>query len=173
MIDGLQKEGRPYKGILYAGLMIKDDQPMVLEFNVRFGDPETQVILPKLKSDLAEVMLKTVEGKLKGVNLDWDQRYCLCVVLASGGYPENYKKLQKISGWDKFDNSKDIFIFHAGTGLDQNNDLVTTGGRVLNVSALGVTIKEAKNKAYEAIESINFNNMFYRKDIDHRAVSGQ
>jgi len=162
LIDGLRKEGQPYKGMLYAGLMIKDDQPMVLEFNVRFGDPETQAILPRLNSDLVDIILKTVEGRLKGIELEWDQRYCLCVVLASGGYPGKYQKLQKITG---LDNKSGVFIFHAGTKIDENSDFVTAGGRVLNISALGDTIKEAQDKAYKAIESINFNNMFYRKDI--------
>lgn len=174
LINGLREQGTPYRGVLYAGLMIKDGQPMVLEFNVRFGDPEIQAILPRLKSDLAEAMLKTTEGKLSEVAFEWDRRCCLSVVLASGGYPGKYQKLKKISG---LDGKNDVLIFHAGTKLvgsqqstARSKTLVTNGGRVLNISALGDTIKEARQKAYRAIEGINFDDMYFRKDIGYRAL---
>ena len=175
LIEGLKKEGKPYKGILYVGLMIKNNEPYVLEFNVRFGDPETQAILPKLKSDLADVMLKTVNNDLKGVRLDWDQRYCVCVVLVSGGYPGSYEKGKAISGLDKIKDIKDVFVFHAGTKMvagDRSpvSGFVTSGGRVLGVVGLGKTIEEAKTKAYSAIKKISFDKMHYRHDIGSKAL---
>jgi len=169
LIKGLKQEGRLYQGILYAGLMIQNNEPYVLEFNVRFGDPETQAILTKLKSDLAELMLKTVDGKLRGISLQWDERFCVCVVLASGGYPGNYQKDKEIRGLEKLSGLEDIFVFHAGT--KEKSGFFTNGGRVLNISALGDTIKEAKNKAYDAIGNIQFENMFYRKDIGDKAFT--
>lgn len=168
LIKGLSQEGKPYKGMLYGGLMIKNSKPYVLEFNVRFGDPETQAILPKLKSDLVEVMVKTVEGKLDEVVLEWDERVCLCVVLASGGYPGKYEKGKVIKGLEKLKDLEDVFVFHAGT--KKGKQFLTSGGRVLNVSALGDTIKSAKDKAYKAIADIEFENMHYRKDIGDKAL---
>ncbi|MFH1503766.1 MAG: phosphoribosylamine--glycine ligase [Candidatus Omnitrophota bacterium] len=187
LITGLKKKGKIYKGILYAGLMIKDGRPYVLEFNVRFGDPEIQAILPKLKSDLADIMLKVVEGKLRRAKLEWDERLCLCVVLASGGYPSSYKKGKEIKGLDKIKDLKDIFIFHAGTvretrdegretkdeGREKEEDkmkVVTNGGRVLNVVSLGGSVREAQDKAYKTIENIHFDDMQYRKDIGNKAL---
>jgi len=117
LIQGFKKEGTPYTGILYIGLMIKNNLPFVLEFNVRFGDPETQVILPKLKSDLADLISKTVDNKLSEVKLEWDERVCLCVVLASGGYPVTYEKGKEIKGLESLAESDDFFVFHAGTKL--------------------------------------------------------
>jgi len=168
LIEGLKKEGKVYKGILYGGMMMNKGKPYVLEFNVRFGDPETQAILPKLKSDLAKIMLDTVDEELNEVELQWDDRFCLCVVLASGGYPGSYEKGKTIKGLDKLKNQEDIFVFHAGTKM--TNGLVTSGGRVLGVVSLGETIKEAQAKAYSAIESINFDKMSYRKDIGSKAL---
>ncbi len=168
LIKGLKEEGKVYQGILYAGLMIKNAEPYVLEFNVRFGDPETQAILPKLKSDLADIMLKTIDGKLNQASLEWDQRFCLCVVLASGGYPGSYEKAKEIKGLDKLNNLEDTFVFHAGTKLDQK--LLTNGGRVLGIVGLGSGIKEAQEKTYKAIENIQFDKMFYRKDIGDKAL---
>ena len=168
IIDGLAKEGKVYKGILYAGIMVKDSQPYVLEFNVRFGDPETQAILPKLKSDLASVMLKVVNGELSGVKLEWDQRFCLCVVLASGGYPGSYEKGKVIRGLDKLNNLEDTFVFHAGT--KKNAEVATSGGRVLGVVGLGDSIKQAQDKAYAAVSSIKFDGMNYRRDIGNKAL---
>jgi phosphoribosylamine--glycine ligase len=170
LVEGLKKEGKVYKGVLYGGLMIKQGKPYVLEFNVRFGDPETQSVLPKLKSDLARVMLKVAEGNLAGVNLEWDPRFCLCVVLASGGYPGEYEKGKEIKGLEELKDKQDIFIFQAGT--KKNDKLLTSGGRVLGVAGLGSSIKEAKGKVYQAIESILFDNMHYRKDIGDKALKG-
>ena len=169
LIAGLKKESKAYKGMLYAGLMIKDNQPYVLEFNVRFGDPEIQAILPKLKSDLVEVMLKTIDSKLNEVILEWDERFCLCVVLASGGYPGSYEKGKEITGLEELKNMEDIFVFHAGTKLEQR--LVTSGGRVLNIAGVGKTIKEARNRVYKAIEKVHFEKMHYRKDIGSKALT--
>ncbi|MBN3041205.1 MAG: phosphoribosylamine--glycine ligase, partial [Candidatus Omnitrophica bacterium] len=169
VVSGLKREGKIYKGLLYGGLMIKDNIAYVLEFNVRFGDPETQAILPKLKSDLVEVMLKTIDGKLDTVNLQWDDDFCVCVVLTSGGYPGAYEKGKLIKGLDGLAPAKDVFVFHAGT-KKQADSVVTSGGRVLNVVALGKGIKDAQEKAYKAISSIKFDNMFYRRDIANKAL---
>lgn len=183
LIEGFKKEGRPYKGILYIGLMIKNNLPFVLEFNVRFGDPETQAILPKLKSDLADLILKCVDNKLEGVELEWDKRSCICVVLASGGYPAAYQKGEEIRGLETLEGLDDVFIFHAGTKLVHGPCLagrqaqtighrfVTSGGRVLNVTALGNDIREAQDKAYKAIENIGFDNMHFRRDIGNKALN--
>lgn len=175
LISGLKKDGKVYKGILYAGLMIKDGEPLVLEFNVRFGDPETQAILPKLKSDLVEVILRTIDGKLKGLELLWDQRPCLCVVLASGGYPGNYQKGKEIDGLQSLENLEDIFIFHAGTKIAPSqqaaaNVFLTNGGRVLSIAGLGNSITETQQKVYKAIEKVYFEDMHYRKDIASKAL---
>ncbi|OPX30557.1 MAG: phosphoribosylamine--glycine ligase [Candidatus Omnitrophica bacterium 4484_171] len=176
LIDGLRNDGFVYKGMLYAGLMIKDEEPYVLEFNVRFGDPETQAIIPKLKSDLVQVMLNTVSGGLGRVNLEWDKRACVCVVLTSGGYPASYEKGRIIEGLDKVKGTDDIFIFHAGTKIADNHSasgtqFLTNGGRVLNIAALASTFKEAQSKAYRAIDNIKFDKMHYRKDIGDKALN--
>jgi len=175
LIRGLRNDGLIYKGMLYAGLMIKDEEPYVLEFNVRFGDPETQAILPKLKSDLAQVMLNTASGGLEGVELEWDNRVCVCVVLTSGGYPGNYEKNKGIDGLDKISGVDDVFVFHAGTkAVDSPSasgvSFLTNGGRVLNVAALASTFKEAQSKVYSAIENIKFDKMYYRRDIGYKAL---
>lgn len=169
LIEGLKKEGKVYKGMLYGGLMIKDNQPFVLEFNVRFGDPETQAILPKLRSDLVFVMLQTIDAKLKKVKLEWDERFCLCTVLASGGYPGSYEKGKEITGLDTLKEMKDVFVFHAGTKRETN--LLTNGGRVLNIVGLGQSLQEAQKKVYRAIENVHFEKMYYRHDIGSRALS--
>jgi phosphoribosylamine--glycine ligase len=170
VIDGLAKEGIDYRGVLYAGIMLTKEGPKTLEFNVRFGDPETQAILPRLKSDLVEIMLATGEQKLNRVrNLEWDNRACVCVVCSAGGYPGNYDKGKEISGLDKAAVLKDVAIFHAGT-KSANNKIVTCGGRVLGVIGLGKTIKEAIDKAYFAVREISFEGMHYRKDIGARAL---
>ncbi|MBP7088527.1 MAG: phosphoribosylamine--glycine ligase [Candidatus Omnitrophica bacterium] len=169
LINGLYQEGKIYKGILYAGLMVKDNEPYVLEFNTRFGDPETQVILPKLESDLVDIMVKTIEGNLEEVELKWDKKFSLGVVLASGGYPGNYEKDKIIKGLDNLDGSKKIFTFHAGTRI-QNGNFVTDGGRVLNIVGLGDTIKQARDNVYSAINNIEFEGMYYRKDIGSKLL---
>jgi len=175
LIEGLRRDGKFYKGILYAGLMITDDEYSVLEFNVRFGDPETQAILPKLRSDLVQIMLSTVNSELKGVKLEWDEGYCLCVVLASGGYPGNYSKGKEIKGLDSLRGVNDVFAFHAGTKLFPSLgsgacNFATNGGRVLDIAGLGATIKEAQDKTYRAIKNINFEKMYYRRDIGDKAL---
>lgn len=174
LMRGLKKEEKVYKGILYGGLMIKDQEPYVLEFNVRFGDPEAQVILPKLKTDLVEVMLGTVDNQLKHCHLEWDERMCLCVTLASGGYPGTYKKGFDIKGLEQTRGKEDVFVFHAGTKREvtvegEEAKFITSGGRVLNVVGLGSTVKEVREKVYKSIENISFDGMYYRKDIGSRA----
>jgi len=169
-IDGLAKEGIDYRGVLYAGIMLTDDGPQALEFNVRFGDPETQAILPRLKSDLVEVMLATSEGKLSKIgSLDWDNRACVCVVAAAAGYPGNYSKGQEIVGLEVTSELADVVIFHAGTKKSENK-ILANGGRVLGVTGLGSTIKEAIDRTYQAVEKIHFEGMHYRKDIGRRAL---
>jgi phosphoribosylamine--glycine ligase len=167
----LVKEDIDYKGVLYAGVMLTKDGPKTLEFNVRFGDPETQAILPRLNSDLLEAMLATSEGKLnkivKSGGLRWDDRACVCVVCASKGYPGEYDKGKEISGLGEAAKIKDVVVFHAGT-KKQNNKIFTNGGRVLGVTALGNSIKEAIDKTYEAVGKIHFEGMHYRRDIGHR-----
>jgi len=173
LIRGLKKEGRVYKGIVYAGLMIKDNQPYVLEFNVRFGDPETQAILPKLKTDLVEVILSVIDNGLDNIELEWDERVCICVVLASGGYPASYQKGKEIRGLKDIERNKNIFVFHAGTmieKIDGKEVFLTNGGRVLNVVGLGPHIREAQNTVYEAVKKIYFEGMHYRHDIGRRAL---
>jgi len=169
-IDGLCKEGIDYRGVLYAGVMLTKEGPKTLEFNVRFGDPETQAILPRLKSDVLEVMLAVSEGKLIRVGtLEWDERPCVCVVLAAGGYPGDYEKGKTISGLDEAAKVKDAVVFHAGTRIE-GGKIVTSGGRVLGVTALGGNIKGAIANAYKAVNKINFDGMQYRRDIGAKAI---
>ena len=169
-IDGLAKEGIDYRGVLYAGVMLTKDGPKTLEFNVRFGDPETEAILPRLKSDLVEVMLATTQGKLSKVRtLEWDSRACVCVVCASKGYPGNYAKDKEISGLDQAAKLDDVVVFHAGT-KKVGNKILTSGGRVLGVTGLGATIKDAINRTYTAVEKINFEGIHFRKDIGKKAL---
>ena len=168
VIKGMTSEGRPYKGFLYAGIMIAaDGTPNVLEFNCRFGDPETQPIMMRLKSDLVELCLAATNGQLRGKFAEWDPRPALGVVLASAGYPENYKKGDVISGLDI--EQADLKVFHAGTS-EKDGEILTAGGRVLCVSALGDSVKDAQQKAYESVGKIHWDGMFYRKDIGHRAI---
>jgi len=178
-IGGLAKEGIDYKGVLYAGVMLTSGGPKTLEFNVRFGDPETQAILPRLKSDLLETMMATSEDKLNRVvklgGLSWDNRACVCVVCASGGYPGDYEKGKEIFGLEEVDKMKDIVVFHAGTKELANlrtceQEIITNGGRVLGVTGLGNTIKEAIYRTYQAVEKIHFEGIHYRKDIGRRAL---
>ncbi|MCS7203220.1 MAG: phosphoribosylamine--glycine ligase [Thermodesulfovibrio sp.] len=164
-IKGLKKEGITYKGILYAGLMIVNNKPYVLEFNCRFGDPETQVILPRLETDIIDIFMAIAEGQLNKINVKWKDEASLCVVLASEGYPGKYKKGLPILGLDRVKSLKDVIVFHAGTKFSEEGNIVTNGGRVLGVTALGKTINEARQKAYSAVEFISFEGMQYRKDI--------
>ncbi|TAL27861.1 MAG: phosphoribosylamine--glycine ligase [Nitrospirae bacterium] len=169
-IKGLQSEGINYKGILYAGIMVKDNKPYVLEFNCRLGDPETQPVLSRLKTDLLDIALAIADEKLSGINLEWKSGASVCVVAASKGYPGAYEKGKVIKGLDEAGTMDDVIVFHAGTAFNKNK-IVTAGGRVLGVTALGKDIKEAKLKAYKAIEKIHFSGMHYRKDIADRAIN--
>lgn len=169
VVDGMNRNGTPYKGVLYAGLMITAGGPRVLEFNVRFGDPETQPILMRLKSDLLEVCLAVCEGKLDEVTLEWDPRLAVCVVMASGGYPGKYEKGKKITGLEEAEKLEDVVVFHAGTAK-RDGDIVTSGGRVLGVTALGETIAEAQKRAYEAVDKIKFDGAYWRRDIADKAI---
>ncbi|HBG27155.1 MAG: phosphoribosylamine--glycine ligase [Planctomycetes bacterium GWF2_41_51] len=168
-VDGMNRNGTPYRGILYAGVMLTQGGPRVLEFNVRFGDPETQPILARLKSDLVEVMLATCDGKLDDVTLQWDKRAAVCVVMASGGYPDDYEKGKVITGIEEAESDKDVMVFHAGTA-EQDGKIVSAGGRVLGVTGLGNTIADAKAKAYEGVAKIKFDKAYYRKDIADKAI---
>ncbi len=169
IISGLKKEGREYKGVIYAGLVFAKEGIKVLEFNARFGDPETQVLLPELETDIVEIFTAVIEGQLSKINIKWKNTPVVCVIAASGGYPASYQKGKRISGLEKLENKKDIFVFHAGTKF-QKGEIVTSGGRVLGVTAWAENIKEAKKKAYEGIEKIYFEDMYYRKDIAQKAV---
>jgi phosphoribosylamine--glycine ligase len=168
-VDGMNRSGRSYKGVLYAGLMMTAGGPRVLEYNVRFGDPETQPILMRLKSDLLEVCLAVCNGRLDKVTLKWDPRPAVCVVMASGGYPDSYEKGKKITGLDEAGKLRDVVVFHAGTAV-QDGDIVTNGGRVLGVTALADTIGQAKEKAYEAVDKIKFEGAYCRRDIADKAI---
>ncbi len=168
-LHGLKQEGIVYKGVLYAGLMIdKDKNPYVLEFNCRFGDPETQAILPLLKTDIVELFLATIDSNLSNKTLDWKQAYAVCVVLASGGYPGSYHKGLPISGLDRVKKLENVEIYHAGTAIEEGH-IVTAGGRVLNVVGIDKDFDKARKRAYEAINMIHFDNMHYRKDIGAKA----
>lgn len=169
VLDGLRRRGIDYRGVLYAGLMITDSGPKVLEFNVRFGDPETQPLMLRLQSDLLEVMLATTEGRLDTVELKWDPRAALCVVAASGGYPGAYQAGIEITGIAAAEELEGVKVFHSGTA-NRGGKLVTDGGRVLAVTAIGDGIAEAQRRAYEAMNRIHFDAMHYRRDIAHQAL---
>lgn len=160
-VEAMNKEGRTFKGVLYFGLMLTDDGAKVVEYNARFGDPETQVVLPRLKTDLCDIFNAVVDGTLDKINIEWSDDACVCVVMASGGYPESYEKGKEITIGDIAD---DILIFHAGTSI-KDGKLVTSGGRVLGVTAKGKDIHEARTKAYKAVSQIHFDKAFCRSDI--------
>ncbi len=176
VICGMEKEGMPYRGVLYAGIMLTKDGPKVLEFNVRFGDPETQVVLPRMKSDLVDFLFDAAKGSLAGKAIEWDRRSSVCVVLTSGGYPGEYEKDKPILGFEEIKKIEDITLFHAGTKLEKPETRVerrrylTDGGRVLGVTGLGNTIKEAIEKTYRAVDKISFKGMHYRRDIGAKAL---
>ena len=167
-VEGMKKEGRPFKGCLYAGLMITANGPKVVEFNARFGDPETQVVLPLLKSDLVEIMLACVDGKLAETKVEWSDEAAVSVVMASGGYPGDYEKGKIITGIGDAE-KEGTTVFHAGTAK-RDNEVITAGGRVLNVVGVAKDIRGALSKAYEGVEKISFDGVHYRKDIAHRAL---
>lgn len=162
VVEVLHREGSPYAGVLYAGLMITDNGPKVLEFNCRFGDPETQVILPRLSTDLVEIMLACCSGQLANVAVQWCSEAAVCVILASGGYPGNYEKGKLITGLDAL--PQDVLAFHAGT-KQVNGRLYTDGGRVLGLTALAPSLAQAVDKAYRAVDRVSFDDMHYRTDI--------
>jgi phosphoribosylamine--glycine ligase len=168
-VDGMNRNGTPYRGVLYAGLMMTAGGPRVLEYNVRFGDPETQPILVRLKSDLLQVCLAVCDGRLDKVTLEWDPRPAVCVVMASGGYPGGYEKGKKITGLDETGGMRDVYVFHAGTAV-KDGDIVTNGGRVLGVTAMADTIGQAKEKAYNAVDKIKFDGAYCRRDIADKAI---
>jgi phosphoribosylamine---glycine ligase len=167
-VKAMAKEGIPYRGVLYAGLMIVDGEPVVLEFNARFGDPETQVILPLLRTDLVDILMAVVEGDLDRVKIEWSAEACVGVVVASGGYPGSYKTGFPIQGIDTMD--KDVLVFHAGTKLGDAGIVYTDGGRVLTVAGLGQDIAEAREKVYNNVSHISFGDCYYRKDIALREI---
>ena len=164
-VDAMAAEGREFKGVIFFGLMLTEDGPKVLEYNARFGDPEAQVVLPRLENDIIDVMEACVDGTLDQIDLKFEDRATVCVVLASDGYPVAYEKGKKITGLENFDNKKDYYCFHAGTKFDDNGDIVTNGGRVLGITATADTLKEARAKAYEATEWVDFDNKYMRHDI--------
>lgn len=166
-VQAMAQEGRTFQGVLYAGLMLTDKGPKVLEYNARFGDPETQVVLPRLKTDLIDIMEAVIAGNLANVKVEWLDEAAVCVVMAAGGYPEKYEKGKVISGLKAV--PEEIQVFHAGTKLDQGN-IVTNGGRVLGITALGKDIKEAINNAYRGVGYITFDKAHYRKDIGAKAL---
>ena len=169
-IAGMAEAETPFIGALYAGLMITEDGPKVLEYNVRFGDPETQAVLPRLRTDLAELLFAASRGDLRNIRLSWDPRPCVCVVLAAPGYPENPVTGQMIRGLERLANQPDVQVFHAGT-TRQQDQWVTAGGRVLNLVATGDSFRAAIARAYEAVEQIQFDGMQYRRDIGARAAA--
>jgi phosphoribosylamine--glycine ligase len=167
-IRGLKAEGRTFKGILYAGLMVNDKGPKVIEFNCRFGDPETQVVLPLLKNDLAEIFISIVDGNIELEDLTWRDASAVCVIMASQGYPGSYEKGKPISGLpDKHSDRR--FVFHAGTKGD-GDQVLTNGGRVLGVTSLDVNLHDAIAGAYELVEKIGFEGAFFRSDIAQKAT---
>ena len=163
-MDAMKKEGRDFVGILFVGLILTKDGPKVLEYNARFGDPEAQVVLPRMKNDIIEVMEACIDGKLDTIDLQFEDNAAVCVVLASDGYPEHYEKGKEIHGLEAFDGKDGYYVFHAGT-KEEDGKILTNGGRVLGVTALGPTLKEARAHAYEATEWIDFENKYMRHDI--------
>jgi phosphoribosylamine--glycine ligase len=172
-VAALASEGIDYRGVLYGGFMLTSQGPKVLEFNARFGDPETQVILPRLQTDLLEVMLAVAKGQLASIELEWDDRWAVSVVLASAGYPGDYEKGKLIGGIAAAEALPAVTVYHAGTAVTDAGTLVTNGGRVLNVTALGDSFEAARDRAYQAVELIDFEGKQYRRDIGARALRGR
>ncbi len=168
-VSAMQQDETPYMGVLYGGLIIKDNIPKVLEFNCRFGDPEAQPILMRLKSDLFEVIMASLEGRLGELDLKWDERSAVCIVLASKGYPGKYEKGKLINGLEEVSRLEDVFCFHAGT-RQEDGRFYTNGGRVLGITALGATIEDAIERAYEAASMVSWDGMYYRYDIGQKAL---
>jgi phosphoribosylamine--glycine ligase len=168
--EGMVADGHPFTGFLYAGLMVTRTGARVLEFNVRLGDPETQPILMRLRSDLAEALLTTLDGGLAGLELDWNPRPAIGVVMAAGGYPDAYRKGDAITGLD-LAWPEEVKVFHAGTRLDEHGRVVTAGGRVLCVTSIGDTLRQARGEVYRWLPQIGFRDVYYRTDIGHRALA--
>lgn len=169
-VNAMNQEGRTFKGVLYYGLMLTEDGPKILEYNARFGDPETQVVLPRLKTDLLDIFNAIIDEKLDEINIEWDDKAAACVIMASGGYPEKYNIGYEIKGLDTKTNEEiddEIMVFHAGT-KNEDGKYYTSGGRVLGVTALGEDLDQAIKKAYKRVEKIDFENMHYRKDIGRK-----
>ena len=164
-VDAMAAEGRPFHGVIFFGLMLTPKGPRVLEYNARFGDPEAQVVLPRLENDIIDVFEACIDGKLDQIDLKFSDKAAVCVVLASDGYPVKYEKGFPIEGLENFEGKDDAFCFHAGTKFDENGRIVTNGGRVLGITALGNDLKEARKKAYEATEWVSFENKYMRHDI--------
>ena len=169
IVDALRNDGAPYRGVLYAGLMLTPAGPKVLEFNCRFGDPEAQAILMRLESDLFDMLEAVVDGRLAEVDIRWNPKPAVCVIMASQGYPDKYEKGKVIEGLDKTAAMEDVYVFHSGTSRVEHLT-VTGGGRVLGVTALGSDVIDAKARAYAAVEAIHFENAYYRKDIADKAI---
>ncbi len=168
-VHAMNREDKPYRGVLYAGVIVADDSVEVLEFNCRLGDPETQPLLMRLESDLVAILLATLDGRLEEMEIAWDDRPALCVVMASGGYPVSYKKGYPIEGLAEAGAMQDVMVFHAGTRREEGQ-VLTDGGRVLGVTARGRTIQQAKDRAYEAVGKIHFQDCHYRTDIGQKAI---
>jgi len=169
MVKGMAQEGRPYKGVLYAGLMISDGLPKVLEFNARLGDPETQPIFMRMRGDIIPILEACIDGNLAERHMEWDNRVSVCVVMASKGYPEKYEKGKVIQGLEVASTMKDVFVFHAGTAFESGR-IITSGGRVLGVTALGEDIPKAIERVYEAIRNVFWDGVHYRTDIGKKAL---
>ncbi len=163
-MDAMKAEGRDFVGILFVGLMLTSEGPKVLEYNARFGDPEAQVVLPRMKNDIVDVMNACIDGKLEDIDLQFEDNAAVCVVLASDGYPEHYEKGKVITGFENFEGREDYYVFHAGTKFE-GDQIVTNGGRVLGVTAKGADLKEARKNAYAATEWLTFENKYMRNDI--------
>jgi phosphoribosylamine--glycine ligase len=168
-VDGMAAEGRPYRGVLYAGLMIDGDSVKTLEFNARFGDPECQPLLMRMKSDIVPILMAVANGDISGIDIEWHDMAAVCVVMASGGYPGDYRKGDEISGLDVAAGIDDLFVFHAGTG-EVDGRIIATGGRVLGVTGRGASVAEAIAKAYEGVAAISWEGVHYRTDIGEKAL---
>ncbi|MFZ3207808.1 MAG: phosphoribosylglycinamide synthetase C domain-containing protein, partial [Geobacteraceae bacterium] len=169
-VDGMAAEGRPYRGVLYAGLMIDGENVKTLEFNARFGDPECQPLLMRMKSDIVPILMAVAKGDISGMEIEWDEKAAVCVVMATEGYPGDYRKGDDILGLEDAARIDDLFVFHAGTSLSDGK-IVTSGGRVLGVTGLGATVREAIDRAYMGVAAINWNGVHYRRDIGAKAVN--
>lgn len=164
-VDAMKAEGREFKGVIFFGLMLTEDGPKVLEYNARFGDPEAQVVLPRMKNDIIDVMEACVDGKLGKIKLEFEDNAAVCVILASEGYPVSYTKGHVVTGLDEFDKHPGYYCFHAGTRRSSARGIVTNGGRVFGVTAVGENLRQARANAYEAVQWVKFENKYYRKDI--------